>query len=278
MKKIVFISFIISILIIEWLCYPTLMDFLKTENQLVHLKHQNGYVKYRRVVKKEKSSFSSTIIIFPPTGGENLIDRMYATRFAAHDFEVIIIQQWSGMNFEGFAYELHNEFYGSAQDALNHVLETVKSKTVGILGTSVGALHSSVAITINPKINAGFLIVGGLPIPSVIVNSKQQAMIVLKEKRYQEFNLENDLQYAEQLSQIFMYEPTQIAKDGFTSKPVGMVLSSNDLLVPTAYQKNAKNFFHADPTYTSDYDHTKTVIYTGLFKRNMVLDFFKINL
>lgn len=269
---------LLLIFLIGLFCMKPLLNFLRTESHDLKFKDESGFVDYKKIFLKKTKSFRGSIYIFPPTGGENIVDRLYARDLALKGFEVFILQNWTGYNIDGIDYELHNSFYQLAQEALNKILNLASTNNIGILGTSVGALHTSVALTINPKIKTGFIIVGGLSIPEVIVHSDQPAMVELKEKRYKEFGLKNDEQYLKDLSSAFLIEPTKQIVNHAENKNIGAVISTDDSLVPTKYQENATTFFKASPKYISPLTHVKTVAWYGLFKRKKVINFFDQNL
>lgn len=272
----IFICFVILFFIIDLYSTKYLKNILKTKNYVKTLtSNDDSYVTYRKVIQRGLSEFKGTIFIFPPTGGENIIDRLYARDLALLGYEVFILKKWSGYELEGYKYELHNVFYGSAQRALEKVQKLASTKNMSILGTSVGALHASIAMTSNPNIKSGFLIVGGLPIPELIVHSKQQAMVDLKKKRYDFYGLRNDTQYVAELSLIFEFEPTKQKINFLKGKKIAAIVSKNDDLVPYKNQKIATEFFKSDPIHVSELSHTKTVAQYGLLKRQFVLDFFR---
>jgi hypothetical protein len=272
--QILFVILVLGALTVEVTMLKTFYHFLKTSSENHTYKDHEGYVNYRHVFPKNKKTIRGSVFIFPPTGGENIIDRLYAKDLAALGFEVFILQDWSGNKIEGYKYELHNIFYSSAQKALEKISNLAVTNNFGILGTSVGALHASITLTTNPRFQNGFLIVGGLSIPEIIVSSNQPAMQILKEKRYQVYHLENDTQYLNDLSQIFAFEPTKKKLDPQKKLEVGMIISTNDKLVPFSNQKKAVDFFNSKTLYLSDFGHRNTIAYYGLLKRSNVTDFF----
>ncbi len=266
------------ILILDFSTTKSFLSFIGTTNIIHQIKDQDGFVNYRKVTKRNLLNFKGTIFIFPPTGGENIVDRLYARQLAIKGYEVFILQKWTGYEIETINYELHNSFYGSAQVALNKVLKYSSTKNYGVLGTSVGALHASVTMATNPYIKTGFIIVGGLPIPEVIIFSNQPAMTELKSKRYTKYNLKNDEQYLKELSQVFKFEPTTQHANYSIGKKIGSIVSTNDELVPYLNQQKANDFFKASSVEVSHLNHVNTVAWYGLFNRSKVVDFFVENL
>ncbi len=262
------------VVVLEVLVFKFISHKLKTQSTNHQLKNEEGFVSYRRVVAKKQSDYKGSIFIFPPTGGENIIDRLYANDLAISGFEVFILQKWTGYEIEGYKYELHNVFYGSAQKALHQLFKLASTSRFGILGTSVGALHTSVSLTTIPEIKAGFMIVGGLPIPEIIITTNQPAMIDLKAKRYSKYNLVDDEQYLNELNGIFKFEPTAQPVNHALGKPIHTIISKNDDLVPYKNQLLASKFFQAQKITESSLNHTRTVMYYGFFKRADVTNFF----
>ncbi len=272
------IGFVFTAFIIDYFTVNFTLPFLLTKNSSHEITEHNEFVKYRHVQPKSAKKIKATIFIFPPTGGENIVDRLYARSLAVEGFEVFILQKWTGYEIKGYLYNLHNKFYGSAQKALNKVITKASTNIFGILGTSVGALHTSIALTTNGKMSAGFIIVGGLPIPDLIVKSSQQAMKDLKAKRYKAYNLKNDEQYIKELSDAFDLEPTKQQINLGKNINIGNIASQNDQLVPYENQKMVQAFFNTKPIYKSKLSHTSTVAWYGLFQRKLVIKFFNKHL
>ncbi len=272
----ILVLFVILFFVIDLYSTKYSLNIFKTKSIVKKIiSNDESFVSYRKVIKKNSTDFKGTIFIFPPTGGENIIDRLYARDLALMDYEVFILQKWTGYEIVGHKYELHNVFYGSAQRALEKVQKLASTTNQSILGTSVGALHASISLATNPNLKTGFLIVGGLPIPDLIVHSKQKAMTDLKAKRYEVYELRNDTQYVAELSLIFELEPTKQKINFSKEKKIAAIISKNDDLVPYTNQKIATEFFKASPIYTTELSHTRAVAQYGLFNRKPVLDFFK---
>lgn len=256
-----------------------LLHLFKTQSEIKTYTHNNFFVKYRKINLSQNLKAKGSIFIYPPTGGENIIDRLYARQLANLGFEVFILQDWTGYEISGYEYSLHNVFYSSAQKALEQVAkQEATTENWGVLGTSVGALHASITLTVNPKVKTGFLIVGGLPIPEIIVQSSQQAMKDLKTKRYSMYHLKNDEEYIKELSAAFKYEPTKIQLEPTKAITTAMILSTNDDLVPYKNQVMAEKFFKPQTVLKSSLNHRNTIAWFGLFEPTTVTHFFKTKL
>ena len=124
---------------------------------------------------------SKSLLILPPTGGENYIDRSYAKDFSSLGYDVYILQSWTGVDELSIDLEIHQRLYGRGQKAIELVLNQINSPYIGLLGTSVGALHGAIAASKQDKLDSVFIITGGAPIAEVIILSDQKAMQDLKQ-------------------------------------------------------------------------------------------------
>ena len=59
-----------------------------------------------------------SLIIMPPTGGTNYIDRSYAKYFSRHGYNVYVLKTWTDMNEQNFDLEIHQRFYTRALKAI----------------------------------------------------------------------------------------------------------------------------------------------------------------
>jgi hypothetical protein len=214
-----------------------------------------------------------TLLIMPPTGGTNFIDRSYAKKFCQAGYQVFIIESWTGLDEKNPEFSIHQRFYSRAQRAISVTLEQVKTPFVGLLGTSVGAMHSAISSVQQPQINAIFSIVGGIPITDIIIHSDQQAMLNLKKFRQQNFGIKSDADYQEKLDLAFHLEPLNSGELD-TSKKFGAVVATKDETVPTKNQNQLVEFWKPNTVLTLDNGHFWGIVNTWLFHTDVILDFF----
>ncbi len=215
-----------------------------------------------------------SILILPPTGGENFIDRSYAREFSRKGFDVYILQSWTGMDERSSDLEIHQRLYGRGQKAIEVVLNQINSPYIGLLGTSVGALHGAVAASKQAKLNSVFIITGGAPVADVIVLSDQQAMQDLKKKRSERYGFKNAEENILAIDKNFSFEPMQLG-DGYKSKDLGMVIAENDETVPTVTQENLKNYWKPKKVISYANGHFWGIVRTWLLDENEVITFFE---
>ncbi len=221
---------------------------------------------------EEKSNKS--LLILPPTGGVTVLDRSFARKFARAGYDVYVVETWTGLGFETVNLDMHNTTYGAGQRAIQAVLAQIDTDFIGILGTSVGALHAIIAASQEAKVDAVFAIVGGTPQSEIIVKSKVQQMVALRQKRFAHYKFTNDSEYQKALDDIFKLEPLKL-EPLFKGKKLGMVLAKSDDKVPTSTQEQLRELW--SPSLLIEYDggHFSTIIKTWFFEDDKILEFFE---
>lgn len=222
------------------------------------------------------SGSAKTLIILPPTGGSNYLDRSYAKSFLKTGYDVIIIERWTGMLEEATDLELHQRLYTRAQQAIKIVLVEIKTSYIGLLGTSVGALHAAVAAGSQDQIDAIFIIAGGAPITQVIVHSDHKDMVKLKKSRKQRYGFANDTEYLQALDKAFHLEPLKLDLK-LNSKALGVAIAENDTTVPTAEQMKLIEFWKPGTVIRYDNNHFWGIVKTWLFEDDAIIEFFEKN-
>ena len=196
-----------------------------------------------------------SVIIMPPTGGANALDRSYAKSLAKKGALVKVITGWSGDKEENIELILHQNLHARAVKAIKVVTENIPpAHKVSLMGTSVGGLYSSIAASQIDRLERVLVIGAGITIPSVIVHSDQKAMRDLREKRIKAFGFKSDEEYLMALSNNFNLDPKSLPEK-FKSKKLGMVLISKDKTVPTINQQELLRHWSPDVKIVIDSGH-----------------------
>ncbi len=222
------------------------------------------------------SSFENTkksIVIVPPTGSTNAIDRSYAKMFCHAGFQVSILNHWTADQETNSDLEIHQHFYSGAQRAIQLIFAEIKTPFVGMLGTSVGALHTAISTNTLEKLNASFLIVGGASIAEVVVESDQQAMVDLKKDRIERFHFKSDIEIVKAIDEKLKLEP-MLQGELFKNKNIGMVIATEDTTVPTRTQNKLRDFFKPKTVIEINSNHFWGIIKSWLFHDDEILKFF----
>lgn len=220
------------------------------------------------------SKIEKTLIIFPPTGGTNVIDRSYARLFCKKGYQVYTIDGWSGENETGFDYELHQRAHSRAQKALTLLLKSVSTEFKALMGTSLGGLFSSTAAHVQPDLDAVFAITAGTPISEVIVYSDQAAMQSLHKNRKEKLGASGDAEQIQKIRDRFFLEPDSLG-DSYKNKDLGLSIATQDTTVPTAQQQKLKNLWSPSKVIEINSDHFWGIVKTWLFHSEELVAFFE---
>lgn len=269
MKKKWFIAVIFSVSLLLF----SKIDWIQSENCVPQTKirdHENFEVGVLEYVSKKNLG---NIIIVPPTGGTNLIDRSYAKSFCAEGFNTFVINHWTDDNEYNPELEIHTRFYGRAHRAIRILLDTLpKDSFIGIVGTSVGGLHAAIATSRFPEIKAAFIITGGAHIPSIVAYSTQVAMENVWLERKKIYGFKDREEYVKALEKVIKLEPMGLIG---SKKKLGMVIGQKDTVVPTRNQKLLQTLWSPQKVITFNYDHFLSIVFTWLFKTSDIVSFFR---
>lgn len=224
-------------------------------------------------IHSSKDKEKQILIIVPPTGGTNIIDKMYAKSLSSKGFKVVILNDFYLPKLEDYTpYKIHTIFYNSGLKAIKMIVDKYPEYEVNILGTSVGGLHTSVAVSQIDRIKKAFIIVAGAPIHQVIGRSSQKAMAELKEKRRAKNLFENNADYFQKVKNAMPYEPLSLELN--KKAKLGMSISLRDRTVPTDLQLKLRDYWKPKKVIYLEHNHKRSVILTWLLKSKEVLNFF----
>ena len=226
------------------------------------------------IYSKSKDSQKSLLII-PPTGGTNYIDKSYASQFCSAGFNVYILNSWTLASApDDIDLDLHQRIYIRGQQAISLVIADIKTPFIGLLGTSLGALHGAVAASKQDRLNAVFLIVGGAPIREIIVTSDHPDMRDLFFARQKKYGFKNADENKTALESHFLLEPMQLG-DGFKMKDLGVSIALNDTTVPTINQKKLVDYLKPKTIFEHSTSHFWGIFNTWLFSSQEIIIFFE---
>lgn len=185
----------------------------------------------------------NTVIIIPPTGGVNYIDKSYARQLQKKGALAIIITSWTGDQESSLDLKLHQRLHARAMRAIGLVLDTIPpDRTVGVLGASLGGIYTSVAVELFDRIDKSLVIAAGVPIPEVISVSNNSGMEELRKKRKRKMNLKTSKEYADAIHSAFELDPLDLPAT-HEKKNLGMIVLMNDKSVPTVNQIKLKEYW-----------------------------------
>lgn len=260
-----------------------LVVFLAQLGILSNLEAKECFIEQKRMGSEEffvearfypATGSEKTLIILPPTGGTNLIDRSYARHFCASGFNVYILDKWTMYDEYALDLEIHRRYYARTQRAVEIIVNDIpETHSVGIMGTSVGALHAAIATGIIPRITKALFITGGADITGLIVDSDQEVMRVARQKRNEMFGFRTRDDYYNELKKHIELDPLFYEKN-FSGKEISMVIADNDTTVPGPYQRLLQKVTGSKRTIEMSDNHFWAIVKTWLFHRDFVLKSF----
>jgi hypothetical protein len=263
----------VSFLHLSLICFLSLLSFhsfscSKINRSIIKGDFRVGITEYLN--KKSKS----IVIIVPPTGGENFIDRSYAKELCNEGISASILSSWTNSNEYSLEFEIHTRFYKRAQRAISTIIKEYENLySISMLGTSVGGLHTAISCSRFKQILKCFTIVSGANIAEIIANTSQEVLVDGKKKRFKIYNINSDEAYLSKVKKAIPFEPLKLSPP--KSKKLGMVLSKADTVVPSKNQLQLRQLWSPKKYIELNQSHTSSVIYTWLFKSHEVVNFFK---
>lgn len=231
---------------------------------------------YRPLLRR---AANRSVILVPPTGGENMLDRGYANALCSTGIQVVLLQGWSHQLDVRLDLAIHDEGAHRALSAIRHTLDYLNPASpsqVGILGTSVGALGSALALGFETRLQSAALIVGGVGLPEIYASSIEEGAAKLRAARAKAFGYKSDADYLADLRANVKIDPKDFA-DFTGPKNVLSFTGLNDLTVPTANQQELARLFGAE-NHDFAGDHLRTILNTFFWERDRIVDFFDKNL
>lgn len=223
---------------------------------------------YPATLRHQKS-----LILFPPTGGANFLDRSYAGAFCRAGYDVWLLKNWTGDQEFSLDLGIHQRLYERAQRAVALSLEKIQGHFVGILGTSVGGIHTAMSMALHDRLDAAFVITAGVPVADVIATTDQEVLADVRRQRRELFKFQSDEEYSRALQEHILYEPTKLPRR-FEGKALGMLIATRDTTVPVKYQNALRDFWRPQTVYEIRNNHFFGIIRSWLFFKGEIIDFF----
>ncbi len=149
-----------------------------------------------------RTGSEAQVLILPPTGGENLIDRLYARKLCKRGLGAVLVKTWS--------YDTE---------------------------TSLGALYAATLLGSEKRIETGVIIVGGSPLSEILATSTIPGVTQQRVSRIEKLKLQDAQDY-----RLLMDKKINLDASNFLplarGKSALMVTALKDKIVPTSTQLN----------------------------------------
>ena len=218
---------------------------------------------------------SKHILVIPPTGGTNVIDRNWARKFCKAGFRAHILEHFTNDDEYALGLDIHQRFYSRTQRAIAMFLATIPPEHyIGLLGTSIGGIHAAMAMGLSERPNGAFVIAAGADMPSMIANSDQELMVTAWKKRKALFNIPDKKTYIALLNERIPYDPLKLPKK-FKDKDLGMILATSDTTVPFENQLKLQEHWQPKTVINYSFNHFFAIVLSWIWDADSVLHFFE---
>lgn len=230
------------------------------------------------IYRPREGAINKRVLVVPPTGGVNLIDREYARQLCDKGIEAWVITEWEpGVvdHVHSLDIRSHDEVSRKALAAIRQIVSRMKSP-VGIIGTSSGAIAASVALAVEPKLKGGVLIAGGSGVAEIIAKSNGEVMRMLRQKRQQAYRW-SQTEYQTQLQHTLRVDVSDF-EGLYQGKKIASVVALKDRTIPLRNQVALEKITGAVRLGEFDSDHVDAIVTNYIFDSWRVVQFLERSL
>jgi hypothetical protein len=256
--------------------YPTALEPLEIQLTM--------YIPNRKDLGNKKIP---SVIMLPPTGGINFLDKSMGNTFCSNNIAAVILEN----DFANIVYQAdeklldpldHEESYYRATAAVKAAMamtaidDNINSEKIGLFGVSLGGILGSFVMSTQEQISAAFIVVSGGDVPEILTNSQQDEVSRIRHKRMTEQGFTTKQEYEDFLRKYITIDPLDIARM-MIPETLKMVISNNDKNVPTTNQLSLFEAYGKPSATYSNSGHVDTVVATMFMgsKRQIIANFFK---
>lgn len=218
----------------------------------------------------------AAVLILPPTGGVNILDQGYANHLCYHGITAAVITGWEHQNETSLDPSMHRRGAIRSVAATRHVMEFLLNRgyrSLGALGTSVGAITGALAFGLDDRIAATALIVGSSRFADVIAESDEQGAARLRQERQAAYGWSPE-EYRNALREAVGIEPGNfLGRKG--GRKALVVTATADTTVPTPYQRELAQKIGADVHLEIPGNHLEGIKRAFLWRRHDIVGFFR---
>lgn len=148
----------------------------------------------------------------------------------------------------------------------------INPKRVCVFGMSLGAVISSVLVSISEDITHAYILAGGGNLSEISQNSNQSIVVNFKKNIIANGSATEE-NWLDRVKQTFSFEPIDYAKYA-ANKKIFMIMCESDIVIPYKNQLELWNAFGKPPSSTSTFhSHVGTIIKWVIKSRNDLITF-----
>jgi hypothetical protein len=234
-------------------CAPAAVDLVGTDPITFRPRHVE-VADYR-----PRAAGGGAVLVIPPTGGENFLDRAYAADLCGDGIHAVILRRWEGDVRRDLDLGTYDRAELRLLAAAEHAIEYLQpAPSLGILGTSLGALGASLVLGYDARVKTGVLIVGGEHLSEIIAHTDEPGAAEVRRRQMRSYHLRGIGEYEAALRRAIRIEPADFTE--FSGrKNVLLFLGTRDTTVPTKNQLELARSFSAPELSLYPGDHVQTI-------------------
>lgn len=219
------------------------------------------------------------VLILPPIGGVNTVDKSIASYLANRGINVLIALTPENIADLNRPVDDIDGFLIRTTVSMRHLIdfatdrEKVDGTRIGGFGASLGGIRLLTLIGVDDRISSSMLYVAAGNIVEVMANSEQDIIKNYREAKMKEHQLETREEYLDLLRANSTIEPLDNVHN-FDPDSVYMKISNKDTSVPTKYQWETQQAIGTDNIKETNSSHVGAVI-GALFERGRIYKFLK---
>jgi dienelactone hydrolase len=178
-----------------------------------------------------------SILVIPPTGGENFLDRGLAAYLCRNNARTVIARSWSGNDepLTQFDLKRHDRLTERAIHVLRKVLDWMGNRQVGVVGASLGGMYASYLASMDRRVTATLMVAAGGPSSEVLAYWDQSILNHLRKVRTEAFGYTTIDEYQQALEKALEWDLAKLAQPEQRDR-VAMIIANADTTVPSAQQ------------------------------------------
>lgn len=226
------------------------------------------YLPYFKVSHKIQA-----VVIIPPTGGENFLDRGLAKYLSRQGLRVVIAQKWDRDNEPLTQYDLkrHDRLHERAVRALQKIIDWMGCSHVAVVGASLGGIYGSMLAGLDPRVERAVIVAAGGSLADVVAYGDQELLNNLRSLRFKNFKYTSPTQYAQALHTAIEWDTSRFARPEHASR-ISFVISDKDRTVPASTQWTLyKAWGSPERLKVIKNDHVLSIVRTYQFNRAWIL-------
>jgi hypothetical protein len=218
----------------------------------------------------------NAVILLPPTGGVNILDRGYANKLCSANINVALLDRWEHQQEASIDFSMHDHGALRFLSATRHTVEflsAMQMNSIGLLGTSIGAIGGALAFGIDQRISVATFIVGSARFADVIAFSDESVTTQLREARMELYGLSSINEYRDLVQHHVKIEPSNYLKNISSTKTALVITADQDTTVPSEFQHELAHILNATEIRLKG-NHLKVIKNTFLNHSDRIVQFF----